>query len=83
MADDKLVELLKDAETLEDVFKKFEGGHATVLDFSEGKVISARKDYAIVTAFKHERQWADKQEGVHPYGSQLVYTFRQEKPKIG
>ena len=70
-----LVELLKDAETLEQVFKKFENWHVQECEFIQGKILSARKDYAIVDEIN---TWKPEIKAVHPYGTNIVYAFQKE-----
>jgi len=71
----KLTELLKDAETLDQVFKQFENGYIHKFEFVQGKVVSARKDYSIINEIC---KWKPEIEAIHPYGTNILYAFQKQ-----
>lgn len=65
----ELVKLLEDSETLEKAFHKISGANIGVSEFIQGKIVSAKKDYAITL---HSGSGISF-EAIHPYGTQIMY----------
>jgi hypothetical protein len=72
-----LVEILKNAKTLEKAFKVLESKNLLFLienvKNSTEKILLAQKDYAIVTDSYRNN------EKIHPYGREIVYNISEQK----
>lgn len=79
--DPSLVDLLKDAPTLKDVFKKFEERKIFVVDLThhknDFKILEAKADYAIavdlIAGFSFS--FAPPDQVVLPYGAAVAYKL--------
>lgn len=73
-----LVEILKNAETLEKAFKVLESkGMFFVVQGIKNrteKILLAQKDYAIIKEFDPHYD-----EEIHPYGTEIVYSILEQK----